>query len=69
MNVTFKENYIEMLNDNNENLILLINHNNSLYLTEKNIKYYGYSTFKDINRDIYNGEVTKIDFDDMDINN
>jgi hypothetical protein len=65
MNVTFKENYFQMLKDNNGNLILLVDHNNSLYITEKNIKYYGYSTCKDINRDIYNGEVTKIYFNDM----
>ena len=65
MNVSFSENYFEMLKDNNDNLILLVDHNNSLYITDKNIKYYGYSTCKDINRDIYNGEVTKIDFNDM----
>ena len=55
--------YFEILKDNDNNFILLLNHNIYSNITVNEFHYYGYSTCKDIANTIYNGEKTKLDFD------
>lgn len=58
-------NNFQMLKDNNNNLLLLLNHNNTLNKKVNEFLYFGYSTCKDINLELYNGEKTKISFTNM----
>ena len=55
----------QMLKDNNNNLILLVNYNSTLNEIHNEFHYFGYSTCNDITQTIYNGEKTKLNFNDM----
>ena len=60
-----KINNFQMLKDNDNYLILLVNYNSTLGKINNEFHYFGYSTCNDINQTIYNGEKTKLSFNDM----